>query len=216
VVGRIGNPSPVLPLLPVRLRQQRVAVTQRLSLKLFRHLDGSPLQDGDTLTLQAVAGDFDDVAPGKEPGRRHRVEIKISGRNALDILLNQEQAKVQQELVRLKEQERDALEKVDKALTEMKKAGKLTPEDTDKLIQAEQIQQQIKERVGANKEEGLRAEIARLQETLKNNQIPRSAVQERMEAVGKELDRLAREGLGQIRARPTDGRKAAGKGEEGA
>ena len=53
--------------------------------------------------MQAGADDFDDVTFNKQPGLSHEVEIYIVGRNALEIELNQEQAKIQQELLRLRE-----------------------------------------------------------------------------------------------------------------
>src|SRR5262249_40190901 len=159
------------------------------------------------LTLQAFADDFDDVTWSKEPGHSHEVEIRIIGRNALDILLNKEQAKVQQELVKLREQQRDALKKVTEAENKLKKNGKLTPEETAQLLEAEQTQQQIRERVGASPQDGLRGDVNRILETLKQNQVPRSATHERMEAVRKELDRLAREELEQIEPRLTNVRK---------
>jgi hypothetical protein len=192
---------------PLRLRPQHVPVGQRISLKQFRHLDGTPLKEGDVLVLQAVADDFDDVAVNKQPGRSHEIEIQIIGRNALEIALNKEQARIQQELVKLREQQRDALKKVTGAEPHWKRQGKLTPEEVDQLQQAEQLQQQIRERVGPTKQDGLRSEVSRLLDTLRDNQLPRSAVHERMEAVASELDRLAREELGQIEPRLSNVRK---------
>src|SRR5262249_25398699 len=149
-------------------------VTRRLSLRQFFHLDpwGDPLKEGDVLTLNVAADDFDDVTPHKQPGRSHEIEIRIINRNALDLLLNQDQAKVQEELLLLRQQERDALKKVADAETRWKRTGQLTPEDVDQLHQAEQLQQQIRERVGTNKEEGLRAKLERLQETMRDNHLP--------------------------------------------
>jgi hypothetical protein len=199
----------VLPLQPVRMRQQHVQVSRRVALKEFRHpgIGSLPLKEGDVLTLQAVADDFDDVSVDKPPGRSHEVEIQIISRNALDIALNKEQARIQQDLVRLREEQRDALKKVTEAEPNWKRLGKLTPEQLDELQQAEQIQEQIRERVGPTQQEGLRSEVARLLDTLKDNNLPRSAVHERMEAVQAELDRLAREELDQVQPRLTNVRK---------
>src|SRR5262249_16888839 len=72
--------------------------------------------------------------------------------------------------------------------------GKLRPEDMDKLLQAEQLQQQIRGRVG-NDKEGLRAEVNRIRNALKDNQLPPSASKDRMDSVANELERLAREEL---------------------
>src|SRR5262249_38782111 len=86
---------------PLRLRPVAVPIQRALSLDRFRHRDGSALKEGDVLTLQLCADDFDDVSVDKEPGHSHEIEIRIVGRNALDVILNQEEARVQQDLVRL-------------------------------------------------------------------------------------------------------------------
>ncbi|HZT82574.1 MAG TPA: hypothetical protein VFA26_20260, partial [Gemmataceae bacterium] len=191
-----------------RVRPKHVPLDTRLSLKLFRHFDGTPLKEGDVLTLQVCADDFDDVSVDKQPGRSHEVEIRVVTRNALDLQLTQEQAKVQQELVRLREQEREAMKKVAEAQARLKQNGRLEAEDVEKLLQAEQIQQQIRERVG-DRQQGLRAEAKRILDSLKNNNVPRSAVQVRMEKVAAELDRLAREDLQQVEPQLTQARKEA-------
>jgi hypothetical protein len=203
-----------LPPGPARLRLPQVDIHRRLSLKLFKHLAGGELKEGDVVTLQAVADDFDDVAVDKQPGRSHEVEIRIISRNALDILLNKEQAKVQEELVLLRQQQRDALKKVTDAETKWKRTGQLPPEELDQLHQAEQLQEQIRERVGTTKEEALRGRVERILEALRDNQVPRSATQERMEAVESELNRLAREELEQIEQRLTNVRKQQEAGDK--
>ena len=110
---------------------------------------------------------------------------------------------MQQELVRLREKEREALEKVTEVEHRLKKGEKLTAEDQEKLLQAEQLQQQIRERVGDDKD-GLRAELKRILEALKQNGMEKSAVQERMTDVSREMDRLAENELEQIEPRLTN------------
>jgi hypothetical protein len=203
----VAGPLPLVA--PAVAKVPQVAVSRRLSLRQFFHLDpwGDPLKEGDVLILNVAADDFDDVTPHKQPGRSHEVEIHLINRNALDLLLNQEQAKVQEELLLLRQQERDALKKVTDAETRWKKTGQLTPEDVDQLHQAEQLQQQIRERVGTTREEGLRARLERLQESMRDNHLPRSSANERLEAVEKDLNRLAREELEQVEQRLTEVRK---------
>lgn len=196
------------PVTPQRLREPRVLVNRRLALSEFRHLDAarSPLKDGDVLTLQVCAEDFDNVALDKQPGRSHEIEVRIVNRNALDLALNREQAKVQQELVKLREQERAALKKVTEVEKRLKEQQRLEDEDTVQLLQAETLQQQIRERIG-DKQEGLRAEVQRLLDTFRDNNLPRSVAQERMEEVAAELGRLAREQLELIEPRLANARK---------
>src|SRR5262249_12721524 len=126
---------------------------------------------------------------------------------ALELALDEAQAQVQQELVRLHKQQQEALAKVIPAETHWRtEQGPLQPKHLDELLQAEQLQQQIQARVG-NKQEGLRAEVNRILQTLRDNQLPRSATHDRMETVAAELDRLARAELGQIEPQLTEARK---------
>src|SRR5262249_11653539 len=171
---------------PLRLRWQRLEIVQRLSLKQLKHLDGSSLKEGDIVTLQACADDFDDIAVDKQPGRSHEVELRIVSAGTLDTLLNQAQAQLQQALVRLREQQREARSKVEPTEKQWRQKGSLSPEDVDKLLQAEQLQQQIRGRIGSN-QEGLRAEVAKILQTLRDNQLRRSDTHERMETVAAEL-----------------------------
>jgi hypothetical protein len=194
------------PTLPAR--PQRLEFRQKLNVASLRHADGSPLKEDDTILLRVCADDFDDVSPNKEPGRSQEVEIKIVGRNALEIVLNQEQANVQQELLRLREKQREALQKVTEAENRLKKGEKLSADDQEKLLQAEQTQQQIRERVGTDKE-GLRADLKRILESLKQNGLEKTATKERMTDVAREMDRLADNELQQIEPRITDARKLA-------
>src|SRR5207244_2309396 len=128
------------------------------------------------------------------------------GPAALEDLINQEQAKVQQELLRLHKQQEEALQKVAGVEAQWRNTGRLRPEDVDQLLQAEGQQQQIRARVGS-REEGLRADVDRVLETLRANRLPRAGAQERMEMVARELSRLAREELEQIEPRLARARK---------
>src|SRR5262249_43333422 len=71
---------------------------------------------------------------------------------------------------------------------------------------AEQLQQQIQARVGST-QEGLRAEVGRVLQMLQDNKLPQSGTQDRMKTIAAELERLAREELGQIEPRLTEARK---------
>ncbi len=192
----------------VKERPQRVPIIRKLALKEFKHIDPAAggLKEGDVLTIQACADDYDDVSAGKEPGRSHEVEIRIVGQNALELVVNQQQAKVQQELVILRKMEQDAEKKVNEVQQHLKDNGKLSQDDLDKLLQAEETQRQVRDAIG-DKKEGLRAEVERIRETLRENPLPRSGSETRMERVAEELDRLSREELPQIEPRLTNARK---------
>src|SRR5579884_2944474 len=68
----------------------------------------------------------------------------------------------------------------------------MSARDLDRLIQAQQVQQQVRERVGDKKAEGLRGKVDRILRTLQANHLPRSGAQDRMETVASELGRLSR------------------------
>jgi hypothetical protein len=194
------------PLLSIR--PPRLDFRQKLSLKTIHHPDGSGLKEGDIVLLRAWADDYDDVNPNKEQGHSPEIEIAIVSNNALEIVLNQEQANVQQELLRLREKEREALQKTTEVQNRLKKGEKLSNDDQEKLLQAEKMQQDIRERVGTEKE-GLRSEVKRILDSLKQNGMEKTAAQERMKDVARELDRLAENELQQIEPRLTNARQLA-------
>jgi hypothetical protein len=200
--------SAVLAAPPLKAWPRRLDFRQKLPLKSLQHADGGALKEEDVVWLRACADDFDDVSPYKEPGRSPEIEIQIVGRNALEIVLNQEQAGIQQDLLRLREQEREATRKVSEVENRLKKGEKLNDDDRDKLLQAEKTQQQIRERVGDDKE-GVRSDVRRVLDTLKQNGMDKAAARERMNDVGRELDRLAERELPQIEPRLTEARKLA-------
>src|SRR5262249_12669731 len=74
------------------------------------------------------------------------------------------------------------------------------------LAEAEQVQQQVRERVG-NDREGLRAEVERMRETLRQNGMEKSGAMDRMTQVARELDRLAEKELEHIEPRLHNARK---------
>lgn len=191
---------------PMRLRPQRLEITRRLPLSLIKHVDGSSLKEGDLVDIQVTADDFDNVAVDKKPGRSHEVELRIIGQAALDADLNKAQKQVQEDLVRLRKWQQEALQHVIGAEQRWRNTGRLEPRDLDRIIQAEQLQQQIRARVGSEKE-GLRSEVDRVLQTLRDNQQPHSGIAQRMETVAGELGRLARENLEQIEPQLTEARK---------
>ncbi|HTU89828.1 MAG TPA: hypothetical protein VMF69_07015 [Gemmataceae bacterium] len=189
-------------------RPQRLDFQQILSLKSIRHPDGSGLKEYDVLLLRACADDYDDVNPNKEQGHSPEIEINIVGPSALEIVHNQEQAAIQQALLRLREKQREALQKVTAVENRLKKGEKLSSDDQEKLLQAEKTQQDIRESVGTEKE-GLRSNVKRILESLKQNGMEKSAAGERMKDVGRELQRLADNELQQIEPRLTTARRLA-------
>jgi hypothetical protein len=195
--------------LPLRLRLQQVPMDRRLELKQIRHADGRPLKDGDTVTIQVAADDFDDVTVPKPPGRSHEVELHIVAVSALLTALQKSEANVQRELGEMLKLQRDALERTVPAETQRRQTGSLRSEDQERLVQAEQLQQQMRVRLG-NDNEGLRAEIDRLRRAMHDNPLPASPEMQRLDALAGELDRLAREELAPVEPSLAEARKEHG------
>ncbi|MGE3806425.1 MAG: hypothetical protein AB7K24_17290, partial [Gemmataceae bacterium] len=205
----LGGPLP-LPTRPLKLRNKLIDVERRVALD---SLGFPPLQEGDIITLQAFADDFDDVSVDKAPGHSHEVELLIVGRPTLEARLNDDQKRIEAALLRERKNQQEALDKIIAAEQHWRNTGRLKPaqgektDHLDQVFQAEQMQQQIRARIG-NKENGLRADVERVLQAQADNKLPRSGAQDRMEIVAAELERLAREELPQIEPELTNARKA--------
>src|SRR5262249_54456361 len=159
---------------PLTAKLPLVRVERRLPLAALRDLDPErrELREGDVLILQAFADDFDDVSVDKQPGFSNPITINIVSRNDLDLALNQEQKHVQEKLVELRQWEREAEKMAHEAEARWKREGKLAQQDLDNLPKTEQLQQQIRDTVGQERQDGLRAKVDRILQTLRDNDLP--------------------------------------------
>ena len=151
------------PLRPTRLEFRRT-----LAVASLRRPDGSTPREGDVFLLRATADDWDDVSPAKEPGRSTEIEIRIVGRNDLDLAVTQDEGDLQKELARLRKKELQALQKAEDAEGKLKEVEKIQPKEADQsdeakkrreeveklqkevgddLVQAQQLQREIEEGV---------------------------------------------------------------------
>src|SRR5262249_23400852 len=71
-------------------------------------------------------------------------------------------------------------------------------ERRDKRPQAEENQRQVRDAIENQKKEGVRADVERIRETLRQNPLPRSGSEKRMERVAEELDRLTQDVLPKV------------------
>jgi hypothetical protein len=206
VVGPVLGPG--IRAAGLRPRPQRIEINQPLPLYQLTHADGTPPRENDVILLTVCADDFDDVAFDKQPGRSHEVEIRIVAREALDIAINQEQTRLQQDLLRLREKQREAMTKTASVENDLKKGSRFGPDQLEQLLQAQQSQQQVREQIGTDKE-GLRSRAERVLETLKQNKLENSPERARAGDVARELDRLAAENLEQAEAQLATARTRA-------
>ena len=159
-----------------------------LPVSAFRRDDGTPVRDGDTVFLRAAADDWDDVSVLKEPGRSGEFELRIASRDAIEAILQKELAALRPELLRAREQQRDATQKT--ADSKPQPDGTLSPADREKLLAAEYSQRQVRGKI-ADPRDGLRARAEMLREMARANDLPRSNATDRAEAAAEELGRLS-------------------------
>ncbi len=164
---------------PVGLDGSRV-----VPVVLFKKPDGSLPVEGDTITLRTAATDWDDLTL-KPPGRSGEVEIRVHARSSLESQFQKDLADLRPALLRLKEDQRQAREKA----TDAAKAaadGKVRPEDTGKIAQAEQDQRQIRNQI-ADPDAGLRAKAEQLRAAARANNLPKSPTTDKIEATANTL-----------------------------
>jgi hypothetical protein len=94
-----------------------------------------------------------------------------------------------------------------KAIKDVRSQDKVTQKEMDKVVEAEQIQKQIRERVGSQRDEGLRHELGKLQQLLRDNKMTDTEAQEKVALLKGELDRLAQQELQQIEPQLAEVRK---------
>ncbi len=185
-----------------------VAATRSVPVSAFLRDDGTPVREGDLLVVRAAADDWDDVAVLKGYGRSiAEVEIRIASPEMIEGHLQKELAALRPELVRVREQQRDARQKV--ADVTIQKGGEVAPGDRDKLVAAEQVQRQVRGKVG-DARDGMRAKADLLRATVRANDLPESNTTRRVERVAFELDRTEARDLATAEQSLAEARQLAG------
>ena len=124
----------------------------------------------------------------------------------IEAWLHKELAAFRPELIRLREQQRDAKQKVIDVVPQA--GGAVTPEDRDKLIAAEQVQRQVRGKIGDTRD-GMRAKADLLRATARANALPKSNTTARVETVATELGRTADRDLGTAEQNLSESRQLA-------
>lgn len=193
--------GPVASLRPVPTRSEAV---RSLPVAAFLRDDGTPVKDGDTVVLRGAADDWDDVSVLKDPGRSPEVELRIASPEAVDAVIQKELAALRPDLIRLREQQREASAKT--AGVTPQPDGTLSPADRESLLAAEAAQRQVRGKV-ADPQDGVRARADLLRETARANGLPRSPTTDRLDAVADELGRLADRDLAAVEPKLGDARQ---------
>ena len=175
--------------------------------------DGSPVREGDLIVLRAAADDYDDVAGLKGPGRSPtEVEIRVASPEAIDAWIEKELAAFRPDLIRIREQQREAKQKTSEV--NPLPGGALSPADRDRIVSAEQGQRQIGAKV-TDPAQGLRARADLLRATARTNALPKSNTTDRVEIVAAELGRAADRDLGTAQQNLADALRLAGQPKPG-
>lgn len=169
------------------------------------------VENGQTVVIAACADDFNDVVTNP-PGRSGEVELRVVSPKQLARIHDEKLSEIQQELLRLQRMQEEALNTVEQV---QNNPGK---EDYKKVVEAEQQQKQIRERVGMTKDEGLRGAVTRMQQALRDNEMPPSNLRDQLRTLNTELERIANEDLQQIEPNLAEARKEmdGGKNEKSA
>jgi len=181
-------------------RQQQVEVEKSWSL-------AGLVEEGQTLVIAACADDFNDVITNA-PGRSGEVELRVVSSKQLARIHDDRLGEIQQELLRLQRMQEQALRTVEQV---QKNPGK---DDYKKVAEAEQQQKQIRERVGMNKEDGVRGAVNRLQQALRDNELPPSNLRDQLRTLDSELQRILEEDLQQIEPNLAEARKEMDGGKQ--
>ena len=201
--GQIVPPLSGLIQMPLALPQspfprlKAYALMRWLPIKHFTHANGSPLKEGDVLTVRVAADDYDDVTWNKPPGVSGEVELQIASKSQLDATLQQQLAQMRNEIIALMELQHESRTRVQDALQRVRQSSGLRREDLERLAKVEQVQQQIHARI-AGKDDGLVDQALRLKQTILDNQLPRSTATRRIDSMLSDLKRLADEELAPI------------------
>jgi hypothetical protein len=195
-------------------KQSAVTAVTSLPVAMFKTPAGTPPTDGDRITLRAAASDYDDVSVLKEPGRsREEVTILVASPNTLDTILQTELSKLRPQLLKVREQQRQARERTEevaRAATD----GAMTPEQSAALGQAERDQRAVRNDV-TDPRDGVQQSVQLLKDTIKANGMPRSASAERVDAVAADLSRLAEQNLDPVEPLLGSARQEADKAATG-
>ncbi len=176
---------------------QTYLLDRKPSLSAFTHPDGSPLREGDVLTLRVGANDFDNVTYAKPLGLSDPIDIPVVSPSQIDGLLQKWLAQTRNDLLLLHELQQQARQKAAEVLRALGKSDRLNTEQAAQIQQAEQIQQQIGAKLrGAD--DGVLPRLARMRQAIADNRLPPSNTTQRIEGASHDLERLASEELGPI------------------
>lgn len=182
--------TPELRLRPKRLELEKVWALNR------------QFKEGDVLLIHGGGVDFCNVIVPRAPGRSPMLKLKIVGKGELAKIIDDGLGEAQQELVRIQKMQQEAIDlikQIDKAKEPQQKL--------DRLIEADQIQKQIQERIGNRPDEGLREKLGKLDQLIKDNKLPPTEINDQVKGLLQDANRLSQEDMPKIEQALNEARK---------
>ncbi len=180
----------------IKPKQKRIEVASLW--KLNNHF-----KPGETVSLRICADDYCDIYGSREPGRSHEIRFVIVTRGELSKVIDDKLKGIQQDVMKVRKMQKEALDIV----KEIEGKEKITEKDVERVVEAEQLQKQIQDQVGNTPEDGLRQDLEKLQQLLKDNKLKDSEAQLRTGMIKGALDQLARQELQQLQPALAEARK---------
>ncbi len=192
----LPGPLPTPPVWPeLRLRPKRLELDKTWAL-------AKQFKEGETILVQGCGLDFCNIIVPRQPGRSPAVKLRIVGKSELARQLDEGLGQAQQELVRLQKMQQEAIDLVKDIAKAKEPQQKL-----DRLIEAEQVQKQIQERIGNRPDEGLREQLGKLDQLIKDNKLPPTEINDQVKELLQDLNRLSQEDMPKIEQSLNESRK---------
>jgi hypothetical protein len=180
---------------PLKHKPKRVEVTSIWRLK-------GEFKVGDVVNVEICADDYCDVYGIRRPGRSHQIKLQIVSKGELDKIVDEKLKAVQQDLAKIEKIQKNAFDIV----KEVEQKDKIDQKDIERLVEAQMLQKQVQEQIGTP-DDGLRQELDKLQQLLKDNKMKGKEADERTGMIKGALDQLARQELQQIEPALAQARK---------
>lgn len=160
---------------------------------------------GDQVVVVIRSDDFFDLDKNRKPGRSDAIELRIIGRRDLAKKADDAVTEIQKKLQDLEKREQKNMELV----KELTKKEKLTDQEKQQLIEAEQNQRQIQEEIGKAPDQGLRRDLRDLRQLLRDNKETNSKAFKESGKMQGTLDHIAQQELPQIEPKFAEARSEA-------
>jgi hypothetical protein len=208
ILAKMGRSPLVSPL--DRLRHEVLAEAKDQTIRLRpKDLDfetvwalNNQFKVGDVVILEVCSEDYCDVSPFRQPGRSSPIELRITSKPDLVKAARQKLNDIQDHVKKAEQNQKKALD----TINDIKKLDKLTQEQKDQLVEAEQLQREVQEQIGKAPDQGLRDQLNKLRDELRKNELKNTDVYDQSGKIKGTLDNIAQTQLPKIEPELADAR----------